>query len=228
MSLQQIAIDGPAGAGKSTIAKIVAERLGFIYIDTGAMYRAMGLFFDRNGEWPAQDEDIRALADKADISISYIDKEQRIFLNGEDVSEKIRTESAGMSASRVSALPQVREKLVELQRNMAKKVSVVMDGRDIGTVVLPDASLKIFLTADVHIRAQRRQEQLFEKGKAEDLETIEEDLKIRDHNDSTRAASPLRQAEDAVRLDTSELTIEETVERIIELTKRMSDESNIS
>lgn len=213
----QIAIDGPAGAGKSTIAKLVAGRLGFIYIDTGAMYRAMGLFFDRNGEWPTLSEDVRSLAGKADISIAYKDGAQRIYLNGEDVSETIRSESAGMSASRVSALPEVREQLVELQRNLARREKVVMDGRDIGTVVLPDAALKIFLTADVTVRAKRRLLQLQEKGETADLASVEEDLKQRDHNDSTRAVSPLKQAEDACLLDTSNLSIEETAETIIKM-----------
>ena len=213
----QIAIDGPAGAGKSTIAKLVAARLGFIYIDTGAMYRAMGLFFDENGQWPTRSNDITALAGKADISIAYKDGVQRIYLNDRDVSDSIRSENAGMSASRVSALPEVREKLVELQRELAKKENVVMDGRDIGTVVLPNATLKIFLTADVGVRAQRRLLQLQAKGEKADIASVEEDLKQRDYNDSTRKASPLKQAQDAVLLDTSNLSIEETADAIIKM-----------
>ena len=213
----QIAIDGPAGAGKSTIAKLVAARLGFIYIDTGAMYRAMGLFFDENGQWPTRSDDITALAGKADISIAYKDGVQRIYLNDRDVSDSIRSENAGMSASRVSALPEVREKLVELQRELAKKENVVMDGRDIGTVVLPNATLKIFLTADVGVRAQRRLLQLQAKGEKADIASVEEDLKQRDYNDSTRKASPLKQAQDAVLLDTSNLSIEETADTIIKM-----------
>ena len=213
----QIAIDGPAGAGKSTIAKLVAARLGFIYIDTGAMYRAMGLFFDENGQWPTRSDDIMVLAGKADISIAYKDGAQRIYLNDRDVSDSIRSENAGMSASRVSALPEVREKLVELQRELAKKENVVMDGRDIGTVVLPNATLKIFLTADVGVRAQRRLLQLQAKGEKADIASVEEDLKQRDHNDSTRKASPLKQAQDAVLLDTSNLSIEETADTIIKM-----------
>ena len=213
----QIAIDGPAGAGKSTIAKLVAARLGFIYIDTGAMYRAMGLFFDENGQWPTRSDDITALAGKADISIAYKDGVQRIYLNDRDVSDSIRSENAGMSASRVSALPEVREKLVELQRELAKKENVVMDGRDIGTVVLPNATLKIFLTADVGVRAQRRLLQLQAKGEIADIASVEEDLKQRDYNDSTRKASPLKQAQDAVLLDTSNLSIEETADAIIKM-----------
>ena len=215
----QIAIDGPAGAGKSTIAKIVAGRLGFIYIDTGAMYRAMGIFFERNNGWDKDLDGIRSLADLADITISCSDGEQRIFLNGEDVSVAIRTESAGMNASRVSAFPEVREQLVELQQRLAASSDVVMDGRDIGTVVLPDAGLKIFLTADVRVRAERRLLQLKEKGTEAKLNDIEADLRERDHNDSTRAASPLKQAEDPVLLDTSGLTIEEAVSEIIRLFK---------
>ena len=213
----QIAIDGPAGAGKSTIAKLVAARLGFIYIDTGAMYRAMGLFFNENGQWPTRSDDITALAGKADISIAYKDGVQRIYLNDRDVSDSIRSENAGMSASRVSALPEVREKLVELQRELAKKENVVMDGRDIGTVVLPNATLKIFLTADVGVRAQRRLLQLQAKGEKADIASVEEDLKQRDYNDSTRKASPLKQAQDAVLLDTSNLSIEETADTIIKM-----------
>lgn len=215
----QIAIDGPAGAGKSTIAKIVAGKLGYIYIDTGAMYRAMGLFFDRSGKWPDSSEEIKALSDKAEIEIKYADNIQKIYLNGEDVSEAIRAENAGMSASKVSALPEVREKLVELQRKMAASSSVVMDGRDIGTVVLPDAQLKIFLTADTHVRALRRMKQLEEKGVREELETIEKDILERDKNDSTRKTSPLKQAEDAVLLDTSKLSIDETAAEILRLQK---------
>ena len=213
----QIAIDGPAGAGKSTIAKIAAKRLGYIYIDTGAMYRAMGIFFERNDGWNKTSDGIRKLAEQADITISYEDGAQRIYLNKEDVSEAIRTEQAGMNASRVSAFPEVREKLVELQQKLAESSDVVMDGRDIGTVVLPSAQLKIFLTADVRVRAERRLLQLHEKGEEADIETIEADLRERDHNDSTREASPLKKADDAVMLDTSDMTIEETADKIISL-----------
>lgn len=219
----QIAIDGPAGAGKSTIAKIAAKKLGFVYIDTGAMYRAMGLFFDRNGEWPDKPEDIKALAEKADITLKYADGEQRIFLNGEDVSEAIRTEKAGLSASSVSRFPEVREIMVSLQQKLAGSMNVIMDGRDIGTVVLPDADLKIFLTADVSERARRRMLQLEEKGIKESLDKIEEDIRKRDIQDTTRKASPLKQADDAVLVDTSDISIEETVDRIISMAKeRMS------
>lgn len=219
----QIAIDGPAGAGKSTIAKIAAKKLGFVYIDTGAMYRAMGLFFDRNKEWPDKPEDIKALAEKADITLKYADGEQRIFLNGEDVSEAIRTEKAGLSASSVSRFPEVREIMVSLQQKLAGSMNVIMDGRDIGTVVLPDADLKIFLTADVSERARRRMLQLEEKGIKESLDKIEEDIRKRDIQDTTRKASPLKQADDAALIDTSDISIEETVDRIISMAKeRMS------
>lgn len=219
----QIAIDGPAGAGKSTIAKIAAKKLGFVYIDTGAMYRAMGLFFDRNNEWPDKPEDIKALAEKADITLKYADGEQRIFLNGEDVSEAIRTEKAGLSASSVSRFPEVREIMVSLQQKLAGSMNVIMDGRDIGTVVLPDADLKIFLTADVSERARRRMLQLEEKGIKESLDKIEDDIRKRDIQDTTRKASPLKQADDAVLVDTSDISIEETVDRIISMAKeRMS------
>ena len=215
----QIAIDGPAGAGKSTIARLAAERLGYVYIDTGAMYRAMGLFFDRHGAWPETPAEIAALADQAEITLAYKDGVQEIFLNGENVSEEIRTERAGMGASAVSRYPEVRSRLVCLQQKMAESMRVIMDGRDIGTVVLPRAQLKIFLTADPHVRAVRRLLQLAEKGQTGDLSEIEADIRKRDHQDMTRAASPLKQAEDAVLLDTSELSIEEVVDKILSLAK---------
>ena len=215
----QIAIDGPSGAGKSTVAKLVAEKLGCVYIDTGAMYRAMGLFFNREGNWPEEEGEVGALCEKADITIENKDGVQRIFLNGEDVSDEIRTEEGGMNASRVSAYLAVREKLVELQRKLAKSTDVVMDGRDIGTVVLPDASLKIYLAADAHVRALRRMNQLKEKGICAELETIESELISRDRQDSTRDVSPLKKADDAVCIDTSDIDINETVNVIIALAK---------
>ncbi len=215
----QIAIDGPAGAGKSTIAKIVAKELGFVYIDTGAMYRAMGLFFDRNGEWPNEPCDIRKLAESADITLEYKDGVQEIYLNGENVSSEIRTEKAGLSASAVSKFPEVREMLVAMQQKLAKTTSVIMDGRDIGTVVLKDADVKIFLTANVSVRAERRMRQLEEQGIKESFEKIEEDIKKRDIQDSTRKASPLKMADDAILVDTSDCTLDESVEKIILLVK---------
>ncbi len=215
----QIAVDGPAGAGKSTIARLAAQRLGYIYIDTGAMYRAMGLFFDRNGAWPETPEDIAKLAEQAEITLENRDGEQEVFLNGENVSAAIRTEKAGMSASKVSQFPQVRTRLVRLQQEMAGRMNVIMDGRDIGTVVLPEAQLKIYLTADVGVRAERRLLQLEEKRLTGDRKAIEEDIRQRDLQDMTRAVSPLKKAEDAVLLDTSYLTIEESVEAILKLLK---------
>ncbi len=213
----QLAIDGPAGAGKSTIAKITAKKLGFVYIDTGAMYRAMGLFFDRNGKWPEESEEITLLADKAKIRLVNKNGNQFIFLNGEDVSEAIRTEKAGMSASKVSAFPEVRSRMVALQRKIAGSSNVVMDGRDIGTVVLPEADLKLFLTASVKERARRRMQQLKRKGINAEISQIEEDIRQRDLQDTTREASPLRQAEDALLLDTSDMTIDQVVDHIISL-----------
>ena len=215
----QIAVDGPAGAGKSTIAKLAAKELGFVYIDTGAMYRAMGLFFDRNGEWPRTEEEIAALAAQAEITLENRDGVQEIFLNGENVSQAIRTESAGMSASAVSRFPAVRRVLVAQQQKMAQRMNVIMDGRDIGTVVLPQAQLKIYLTADAHVRAERRLQQLREKGEDGDLAEIEADILRRDHQDMTREASPLKQAEDAVLLDTSHMSIPEVVDAILALQK---------
>jgi cytidylate kinase len=215
----QIAIDGPAGAGKSTIAKIAAKKLGYIYIDTGAMYRAIGLFFDRNGAWPESHEKIKELVGRADINIGYENGEQVIFLNGENVSSLIRTQEAGDSASKVSRFPEVREKMVELQQRLAGTKNVIMDGRDIGTVVLPDAQLKIFLTADVSVRAKRRLLQLEEKGQTCDIAKIEEEIRRRDKQDMTRSVSPLKQADDAILLDTSDKTIDEVVEEIVKLQK---------
>lgn len=213
----QIAIDGPAGAGKSTIAKLVAQKLGYTYIDTGAMYRAMGVMFDENGPWPETEEGIAELSSKADISIQYIGKEQHVFLNGRDVNGIIRGEKAGASASKVSTYPAVREQLVALQQKMAGEMDVVMDGRDIGTVVLPDADLKIYMVADVKERAKRRYIDMLEKGQHESIEEIIKDLEARDYQDMHRAASPLKQADDAILLDTTKMTIYDVVDAIIAL-----------
>lgn len=212
-----IAIDGPAGAGKSTIAKRIAEEMGFIYVDTGAMYRAMALYLIRRGIAPDDTERISGLCKEADISIEYRDGEQTVLLDGENVNAYLRTEEVGNMASRSSAVPAVREKLVELQQKLAAKADVVMDGRDIGTVVLPGADVKIYLTATSAARAKRRYLELQEKGEQAELSQIEQDIIERDYRDMHREHSPLRQAEDAVLVDSSELTIDEVVERIREL-----------
>lgn len=215
----QIAIDGPAGAGKSTIAKEIAKRLGFIYVDTGAMYRAMALYLLRK-EIPTDDsKKISTASQKADISIAYKDGLQQVLLDGENVTAFLRTEEVGNMASISSANPDVRKKLVELQQELANRENVVMDGRDIGTCVLPDADVKIYLTASVSCRAKRRYDELTAKGETCELSVIEADIAKRDHQDMTREHSPLRQAEDAVLLDSSDLTIQEVVERILALVK---------
>lgn len=212
-----LAIDGPAGAGKSTIAKRIAKEMGYIYVDTGAMYRAMALFLLRKNIAPSEMQKIDEECENADITIRYEQGEQVVYLNGENVNGLIRTEEVGNMASASSPNPNVRKKLVELQQKLAADADVVMDGRDIGTCVLPQAQLKIYLTADSMVRAKRRYKELTEKGVACDLDVIERDIRERDHQDMTRAISPLRQAEDAILVDTSELTIDEVVEKIIGL-----------
>lgn len=212
-----VAIDGPAGAGKSTIAKRVAKELQYIYVDTGAMYRAMALYLLHNR---IDAEDVAVIAEacaSADISIEYRDGEQVVLLNGENVNPYLRTEEVGKMASVSSAVPAVRLKLVELQRKLAKKASVIMDGRDIGTYVLPDADVKIYLTASSRTRAKRRYLELQEKGVECDLDEIEKDIIERDNRDMNREFAPLRQAEDAILVDSSDMTIDEVVERIISL-----------
>lgn len=210
-----IAIDGPAGAGKSTIARAVARKLGFVYVDTGAMYRAMALYFLRKGLRQGDEEGITVACAAADIAIRYEDGCQQVILNGENVSGQIRTEAVGKMASAASVYPAVRAHLLELQRNLAAGTDVVMDGRDIGTCILPDADVKIFLTASPHIRALRRYKELTEKGIMCNLEEIEQDIIERDQRDSTRAVAPLRQAEDAVLVDGSAMTIAEVIGAII-------------
>ncbi len=216
---QAIAIDGPAGAGKSTIAKAVAAKLGFVYIDTGAMYRTVAVYVSRQGIDPADQARVLEILDQITIGIDYIDGVQQLYLNEENVTKWIRTEEIGRIASAVSAYKQVREKLVEQQQLLAQKTNVVMDGRDIGTVVLTDAQLKIFLTASVTVRAQRRAKELEEKGQQVDLETIKKDIEKRDYDDTHRENSPLRQAQDAILLDSSDMTIEAVTERILSLYK---------
>lgn len=212
-----LAIDGPAGAGKSTIAKRIAKEMGYIYVDTGAMYRAMALFLLRKNIAPSETQKIDEECENADITIRYEQGEQVVYLNGENVNGLIRTEEVGNMASASSPNPNVRKKLVELQQKLAADADVVMDGRDIGTCVLPQAQLKIYLTADSMVRAKRRYKELTEKGVACDLNVIERDIRERDHQDMTRAISPLKQAEDAILVDTSDLTIDEVVEKIIGL-----------
>jgi len=216
---RNIAIDGPAGAGKSTIAKLVAKQEKLVYVDTGAMYRAMGIYFSRLGADPAEEAAITSQADGADITIKYENDAQQVYLNGENVTGILRTEEAGNMASKVSKNGAVRKKMVELQQKLAQTTAVVMDGRDIGTVVLPDALLKIYLTASVEVRAMRRYKELVEKGEACDLEEIKADIAARDHQDMTREISPLKQAEDAVLVDSSSMSIEEVVKAITDLYK---------
>ena len=212
-----VAIDGPAGAGKSTIAKRIARRLGYIYVDTGAMYRAMAYYLIQNQVDAADKEAIAAACQHADISICYQDGEQVVLLNGENVNAYLRTEAVGNMASVSSVVPEVRKKLVELQQKLARETNVVMDGRDIGTVVLPDADVKVYLTASVETRAKRRFLELQEKGESADLAKIAADIEDRDYRDMHRDISPLRQAEDATLVDSSDMTIDQVVERILEL-----------
>lgn len=210
-----LAIDGPAGAGKSTIAKIVAARLSYIYVDTGAMYRAMALYFIRLGLKETDTEEMIRACEAAAISIKYVDGEQKVILNGEDVTPFIRSEEVGNMASKSSPIPQVREKLTRLQKELAAAEDVVMDGRDIGTCVLPQAQVKIFLTASTHTRALRRYKELQEKGVQADLAEIEQDIRERDYRDMHREISPLIQARDAYLLDSSDMSIDEVVEEIL-------------
>lgn len=212
-----IAIDGPAGAGKSTIAKAVAKKKGLIYVDTGAMYRALGLYLIREHIDVNDTAAVIAACERADVNIVYENKEQVVLLNGENVNGLIRTEAVGNMASACSAIARVREIMVERQQKLAKEKDVVMDGRDICSVVLPDARTKIYMTASSAVRAKRRYDELCAKGVDCDLNQIEADIIERDERDMNRSASPLRQAEDAVLLDTSDLTIEEVVDKIMEL-----------
>ena len=210
-----IAIDGPAGAGKSTIAKRVAKTLQYIYVDTGAMFRAMAIHLIRMGTDTSDAEAISRDAQSADITIEYRDGEQAVLLNGENVTPYLRTEEVGNMASVSSVNPDVREKMADLQRQLAAKQNVVMDGRDIGTVILPDAQVKIYLTASVEVRGMRRYKELVEKGQEADLAKIEAEIRERDHRDMTRPIAPLKQADDAVYIDSSDMTIEEVTEAIL-------------
>lgn len=213
-----IAIDGPAGAGKSSISKAVAKKLGIIYVDTGAMYRACALYAIRNGI-SIDEESLRGRLDDIKIELKYTEEGQRIFLGGEDVSEEIRMPEVSIGASDIAVIPVVRLKLVQMQREIAAKNSVIMDGRDIGTYVLPDADVKIYLTASVEERARRRVLEMKEKGMEADFEEVKRDIAYRDKNDSEREFAPLRQAEDAVLIDSTDLSFEEVIEKVLGLVK---------
>ncbi len=214
------AIDGPAGAGKSTLARRLASDLGYIYVDTGAMYRTIGLYALRAGKDPKDNEAVNALLPEISLRLATLDGEQHIYLGEEDVSTAIRTEEAGMAASAVGANPAVRAYLLDTQRNMAKTQNVLMDGRDIGTVVLPDATVKIFLTASPEARAARRWKEYQAKGMPNTYEEVLADVKQRDYQDTHRAAAPLKQAEDAVLLDTSELNFEQSLDAMKQIIAR--------
>lgn len=209
-----VAIDGPAGAGKSTIAKLVAKEKGYIYVDTGAMYRALAIHFLKKGVAPENTGDVINACRDADVSIRYESGVQQVYLNGANVTGELRTEEVGNMASRTSAIPEVREKLLELQRTLARENDVIMDGRDIGTNILPDADVKIYLTASVETRAKRRYNELKEKGEDCDLEQIAQDIKKRDERDMNRDTAPLKKAEDAILVDSSDMTIPEVVSEI--------------
>ncbi len=215
--MRSIAIDGPAGAGKSTIARILAKKMGYIYVDTGAMYRSMALACLRKQVDKNDEQAVCEVCKQAEIAIRYENGEQVVLLNQENVNGKIRTEEVGNVTSAIAVYPKVREKLVELQRKLAHEENVVMDGRDIGTTVLPDADTKIFLTAGTKVRAQRRYLELKERNIACNLEEIEKDIEERDYRDSHREVSPLVQAKDAVLVDASDLSIEEVVEKIMKI-----------
>ena len=214
-----IAIDGPAGAGKSTIAKKVAKELDFIYVDTGAMYRSMALYLIRKGVKAEERNRIVELLPEIHVTLAYVEGEQHVYLNKEDVSSLIRNEEVSQMTSSVSTIPEVREALLSLQRNLAKENNVLMDGRDIGTCVLPNAELKIYLTASTKVRAKRRYDEMIEKGMECNLKELEASIKERDYRDMNREIAPLKQAEDAVFLDTSDMNIEEVVNAIIRLVK---------
>ena len=212
-----VAIDGPAGAGKSTIAKLVAKEKGYIYVDTGAMYRGLAIHFLDKGIQPQETEKVIEACKDAEVTIAYEDAVQHVYLNGKDISSRLRNEEGGNMASVTSAIPEVRKKLLELQQNLAKTQNVIMDGRDIGTCVLPHADVKVYLTASVETRAKRRYQELQEKGEDCNLEEIAHDIEERDRRDMTREIAPLKQAEDAVLVDSSDMTIAEVVKTIVDL-----------
>ncbi len=214
-----IAIDGPAGAGKSTLARILAKELEYIYVDTGALYRAVGYYVIGKGVEPNDADNVVPLLDGLQVSLAFADGVQQVLLNGENISDKIRTPVVSMAASAVSAIPAVRAFLFDLQQNMAKTHNVIMDGRDIGTVVLPWAPIKIFLSASPEARAQRRLKELLEKGENVTFDDVLRDMKQRDYNDSHRAVAPLKPAEDAVMVDTSDINLEQSVELLKSIVK---------
>ncbi len=209
-----VAIDGPAGAGKSTIARMAAEEMGFVYVDTGAMYRGLAVFFLDQGISPEESEKMEEACKEAQVTIRYEGGSQQVYLNGKNITGRLREETVGNMASRCAAIPAVRKKLLELQRKLAEDSDVIMDGRDIGTCVLPDADVKVFLTASVETRAMRRYRELEGKGEQRSLEEIMADIKERDARDSNRKIAPLRKAEDAILVDSSDMTIPEVVQKI--------------
>ncbi len=215
----RIALDGPSGAGKSTIAKRLSAELGFVYVDTGAMYRTVGLYCLQNNVDIENEAAVAAVLPDINIELKYIDGEQRILLNGADVSKEIRMNEVSMAASKTSAYKPVRAFLLDAQRNVAKTQSVIMDGRDIGTVVLPDAEIKIFIVGDATVRAKRRHKELLEKGQNISLQEVLEDIITRDHNDTNRAEAPLKQAKDAVMLDTTYKNFDEAYEAVLDIVK---------
>lgn len=212
-----VAIDGPSGAGKSTIARTVAKKLGFIYVDTGALYRTIGLYVFRQGFDALNSDEVINLLKNINIELKYVNDTQCVYLNDEDVSEQIRTPEISVFASRVSVIPKVREFLLDMQREIAKNNNVIMDGRDIGTVILPNAEVKIFLTASAQKRAERRYKELCEKDIQTSLEEVLSDMIKRDEKDSSRSIAPLKQADDAVLLDTSELNLSQSIDAVINI-----------
>jgi len=222
-----IAIDGPAGAGKSTIARLAARKLGFLYVDTGAMYRAIALFLLDSETDVTNEKALEKALKNININIAYERDVQHVFLNLQDVSAEIRSEKVGNMASKTSAIPKVREKLLDLQRDIAKKHDVLMDGRDIGTNILPNADLKIYLTASVEVRAKRRFDELKTMGEWPNLDKIQKDIEQRDYQDMNRAIAPLKQAEDAVLIDSSDMTIDEVVDMIVRLAAERKDKYTV-
>lgn len=214
-----VAIDGPAGAGKSSVAKLVSKKLGYIYVDTGALYRTVGLYSIRNGVDTKNPEAVAATLPNIKVELKFVDDTQHVFLNGEDVSEAIRTPEASMGASDVSAIPAVRAFLFDLQRDIAKNNNCIMDGRDIGTVVLPNAQVKVFLTASPESRADRRYKELIEKGEKVEYKDVLDDINKRDYQDSHREIAPLKQAEDAIFFDNSGCNLEQGAEKLLEIIK---------